>query len=104
MHALEHITLHRELVKEAEQKTATMNPDLLKALLVGGGVAAGAVPAALITHHVDEHAKEQARNRAFGAGLASGVAAPHILRGLFNIAQRTGIAPQQEPLFVGGAA
>ena len=93
----DYIPLYRELFEDAEQKIAgVMSPEMLKMLLIGGGgVAAGAIPAGLIMHHLDEAKREKTRNRAFGAGVATGFAGPHILKGLFNVAKRTGMMPQE---------
>jgi hypothetical protein len=83
------IALYEALRREAEAKTASIDPALLKRLLLAGagGLAVGAVPAALITHRVDEAARERTRNRAFGAGMATGMAAPSIMRGLLHVAR-----------------
>ena len=85
-----HIALHRELLKTAEEKIA-LDPSLLKTLgLLGAGGALTAVPTYLVTHARDEAERQKTKNHAFGAGLATGVATPKIMRGLFNIANRTG--------------
>jgi hypothetical protein len=82
MFAPRNIALHAELLKEAEEKIA-LDPATMRMLLAGGGgLAAGGLGAGLLTHHMDEKSKEQATNRSFGAGLATGVAAPRIMRGL----------------------
>ncbi len=92
-----HIALHRELLKEAEDKIA-VDPSLLKLLLAGGvGGAAVGVPA-LIMHQHQKQEAERTRNRAFGAGMATGIAAPKILRGLFNIANGAGLVAPGGPL------
>lgn len=95
MYAPEHIALYQELRAEAEAKTAAIDPQLLNKLLMGGaGVAAGAIPTALIMQHLGDKEREQTRNRAFGAGMATGVATPHILRSFVNRANDMGlIAP-----------
>lgn len=112
MYTAEHIQLFEELRKEAEAKTAGLDPQHLKMLLTGaGGMALGAIPAALIGNHYAEKAREQTRNRAFGAGLATGVAAPHILRRALNFTENAGLLepaqipqqqPQLQPLYDGG--
>lgn len=102
MYAAEHKTLFTELLEKAEAKTAALDPLLLKALLFGGGVAAGAVPTALVLRHQAEQEQARTRNRAFGAGMAAGVAAPHVLRGLAGAAQRAGLLGQQPLLMPGG--
>jgi hypothetical protein len=87
MYAQRNIELHAELLKQAEEKVA-LDPHAIRLLLAGGaGALAAGVPTALVTRHLDARARERASNRAFGAGLATGVAAPRIVRGLFNIAR-----------------
>lgn len=83
------IALYEALRQDAEAKTAAIDPVMLRRLLLAGagGLAAGAIPAAMITHKVDEGARERTRNRAFGAGMATGMAAPHVMRGLLHIAR-----------------
>lgn len=101
----EHIALHRELLEKAETKVAALNidPRLLYSLLGGaGGAALGAIPAALITHHLDEKARKRTRNRSFGAGIATGLAAPRVLRGLVGLAQRAGLTTDARPRYADG--
>ena len=94
MFALENVALHAELLKAAEEKLA-LDPSALKMLLAGG--AAASVPTYLLTHANDEREKTRARNRSFGAGMATGLAGPQVLRGVLNIAQRRGfLEPTQE--------
>lgn len=77
----------RRLQRLAEEKTAA-DPALVRSLLAGGaGVAAGAIPAALLMRSHDQAARERARNTAFGAGLATGTVAPDLIRGLHALAQ-----------------
>lgn len=91
-----HITHHRALLKEAEDKVA-LDPSLVKMLLAGGaGAAVGGGISHLATRAHDAHEREQTRNRAFGAGVAAGVAGPRIARGLYSIAQQNGLFPQSE--------
>jgi hypothetical protein len=63
------------------------------ALLGMGGAAAG-IP---LAHSAGEGDKKRTRNLAFGAGAATGLAAPQLVRGLGNIARgvgRTGVFPE----------
>lgn len=77
------------------------NLDLGQKLMygIGGGLAAG-IPAYALTkmHGIKE--REHARNLGFGAGVATGVAAPRIIQGLYDIARNSGLvpAPQQGSL------
>lgn len=92
MFAPEHIALYEELRAQAEEKTAAMNPQLLHTLLAGGaGLAAGAIPTALVLNHMHDKEQKQTRNRAFGAGVAAGAATPHILRTLIDRAYSMGL-------------
>lgn len=103
MFAPEHIAQHAQFVKEAEAKLAALDPNTLKMLLAGGaGAIAGGVPTYLMTRAHDEAERERTRSHSYGAGVATGVAAPHIVRGLFNIAQRNGFLPQEMPQGVMG--
>jgi shikimate 5-dehydrogenase len=96
MFAARNIALHGELLKEAEEKVA-IDPGLLNVLVGAGGLAAGIVPTYLLTKAHDEAIRKRTRDRAFGAGLATGVATPKLLRGIMNIAQRRGlIAPEEQ--------
>lgn len=91
------IALHQELVKVAEAKLA-VSPETMKMLLAGGAGALGVgVPAALLTHAHDERQKAHAQNNAFGAGMATGIATPRILKGLFNIAHQRGFMDAPAP-------
>lgn len=64
-----------------------MDPKLL-ALLAGGAGAVGAgVPIALLMKAHADQARTRARNIGFGAGVATGLAGPHIARGLYNLTQ-----------------
>lgn len=96
--ALNIAQLQSELLEQTRQKTAGLLDGVHPAALAGaaglGGIALGAIPAWLIKSHLDEQERQRTRNRAFGAGVASGVAAPKIVRGLFNIAQRSGFLPE----------
>jgi len=93
-----HIALHQALIKQAEGALASVNPATWKMLLAGGaGAIGGGSIAHLATRALDEKEREATRNNAFGAGVATGVAGPHIVRGLFNIAENRGlIAPPPE--------
>lgn len=90
MFSPENIALHSELLKTAEAKIA-IDPAVLKMLLTGaaGGVAVG-LPTYALTHHRDEMEKERAKNHSFGAGVATGLAGPRLLRGALNLAQPFG--------------
>jgi hypothetical protein len=95
MFAKRNIVLHEALLKEAEEKVAADPSTALKLLLGGalGGAAVG-IPAHLLTKKYEEAKRKTTRDRAFGAGVATGVATPKLLRGLLNIAQSRGlIAP-----------
>jgi hypothetical protein len=97
MFASRNIQLHAELLKQAEEKLA-LDPQAVRMLLAGGaGALAAGVPAALVTRHLDNQAKERATNRAFGAGLATGVATPRIVRGLFHIARGADLPMEVQP-------
>lgn len=90
MFAPENIALHAELLKTAEEKVA-LDPAMMKLLLAGGvGGAAVGLPTYALTHHHDQAEKARASNQSFGAGVASGLAGPRILRGVLNIAQQNG--------------
>ncbi len=82
----EHIALHAELLKTAEEKIA-LHPAVMKTLLTGAAVG---LPTYALTRQHDEAEKARARNQSFGAGVATGLAGPSMLRGVLNIAQRRG--------------
>jgi hypothetical protein len=88
------IALHEELLQEAEEKVAASFPPALGHILsgVGGAIGAG-IPIHLLTKHFDEEKRKRTRDRAFGAGIATGVATPKLLRGILNIAQSRGLIP-----------
>ncbi len=90
MFSQENIALHAELIKTAETKIA-IDPAVLKMLLTGaaGGAAIG-LPTYALTHSHDMAEKERAKNRSFGAGVATGLAGPRLLRGALNFAQPFG--------------
>jgi hypothetical protein len=84
--ASRNIALHAELLKEAEEKVA-LNPwaaGTIGAVGVGG-------PALALQHYLAKRDQKKARNVAFGAGMATGVATPTLLRKLLHIAQDRGI-------------
>jgi uncharacterized membrane protein YhfC len=92
MFASRNIALHAELLKEAEEKVA-LSP---LAAGIGGAVGAG-VPTALLMRHLAKRNEDKTRNVAFGAGMATGVATPFLLRRLLDIAKTRGIiAPGSE--------
>jgi hypothetical protein len=73
------------LVKAATVKTAA-DPGLTRLLLAGGaGAAAAGIPTALLMHQHEQAAKERARNVGFGAGVATGISAPHIINALHSM-------------------
>ena len=88
MFAPENIALHAELLKTAEEKVA-IDPAVLKMLLAGaaGGAAVG-IPTYALTKHFDNAAKERAKNQSFGAGVATGLSAPRLLRGTEHVVNR----------------
>lgn len=66
-------------------KTA-MDPGLSRSLLAGGIGAAGVgIPLALIARAHEQRAKERAGNVGFGAGVATGLAGPAIIHGLYDM-------------------
>jgi len=79
------------IAKDAAFKMSPTSSHILSAALGGVGLA---VPTYLIKSHIDEIKRRKTRNRAFGAGVATGVAAPHILRGAMSTAQHLGILPE----------
>ncbi len=95
MRAAPHIAaLHADLLAQAQEKVAAIDPNLLKMLGVGaGGLALGGVGAHLLTRSADEEERRKTRNKSFGAGAAAGLAVPHIAKGVFNIAQGQGWIP-----------
>jgi hypothetical protein len=48
-------------------------------------------------HRADEAERLKTRNRAFGAGMATGVATPRILRGLYDVANAKGLIAPPPP-------
>jgi hypothetical protein len=75
-------------LRHAAREKVAMDPSLAKMLLAGGaGALTAGVPTALIMKaHADE-ARNRARNVGFGAGVATGLAGPHIASGLQNVIQ-----------------
>jgi len=74
-----------------------LDPSTMKMLAHGaGGAVLAGVPTYLVTRALNRHEREKTRDRAFGAGVATGLAGPKIVKGLFNIAQGSGFldAPQ----------
>jgi len=92
MFAPRNIALYAELLKEAGEKVAIspLNSGLLGA--VGGALGVG-VPAALITQALAEKKRKHTRDTAFGAGMATGVATPVLLKKLLHIANERGLTP-----------
>lgn len=95
MSAVTDTHLLRRLERAAMEKLA-MSPGLERALLLGGGAAAAAIPTYLVMKAHEEASRERARNVGFGAGVATGVAAPHIAQGLHSLLARMQ-APQPQP-------
>ncbi len=101
MFALSNIKLHQELLREAEEKTAGIDPAHLKLLLAAGaGGAAVGIPLHMVEQARAEEARKRTRNHAFGAGVAAGAVSPHIIRSLYDIASNRGLvaAPAVETL------
>jgi len=78
---------------------AGMDPATIKnMLLVGGGMAAGAIPTYLIKNHLDEVRRQRSIDRSFGAGVATGFAGPALIKALtqsLGQPQMMQAAPQQ---------
>jgi hypothetical protein len=73
-----------------------LDPSAMKMLASGvGGAALAGVPTYLLTRALNRHERERTRDRAFGAGVATGLAGPKIIQGLFNIAQGSGFMGPQ---------
>jgi hypothetical protein len=73
------------LRQAAAVKTAA-DPGLTRLLLAGGaGAAVGAIPTAMLMHRHEQAARDKARNVGFGAGVATGISAPHIIHALHSI-------------------
>jgi hypothetical protein len=76
-----------ERLRQAAREKTAMDPKLM-ALLAGGAGAVGAgIPIALLMKAHENHARERSRNIGFGAGVATGLAGPHIARGLYGLTQ-----------------
>lgn len=91
MNAVVNIDVVARLKQAAETKAAA-DPALVKTLLAGGaGALAGGGLGSLFMHEHDQAARERARNTAFGAGIATGLAGPHIVDALHST-----IHPAQE--------
>lgn len=71
-----------------------MDPSLAQKLMYGlaGGAAVG-LPTFALTRMHDAGERDRARNMGFGAGVATGVAAPRIIQGLYDIARNNGLVP-----------
>jgi len=94
MFAPRNIALHAELLKEAEEKVALSNGGAL-ALAGGSGLAGLAAfgGGGYLLRRNAEKEKRRARNVAFGAGMATGVASPILLKKLLHIANERGLIP-----------
>jgi hypothetical protein len=67
----------------SEVRTAS---DLGPLIAAGGmGAAAAGIPIALMMRAHEREARNRARNVGYGAGVATGLAAPGIIRGLHNM-------------------
>ncbi len=108
MFSAQHIALYEELFETAHgsirsrfEKVGALIPKGMLGRMVGsaalGGAAVG-VPLYLLKDHLDQQARMRTRDRAFGAGLATGVNAPRIMQGVYDIAQ------QSPETFFGGQA
>jgi hypothetical protein len=76
-------------LKQAAEGLALANPALVKALLAGGaGLLGGGALGAALMHAHDEQTRKHTRDRAFGAGVATGVAGPHIIDALHSAVHR----------------
>lgn len=65
--------------------------DLGPLIAAGGvGAAAAGVPIALMMRAHEREARNRARNVGYGAGVATGLAAPGIIRGLHNMVREQG--------------
>jgi len=75
-------------LRHAAREKVAMDPGLMRTLLAGGaGAVAAGVPIALVMKAHEDAARERARNVGFGAGVATGLAGPHIVQGLHNAMQ-----------------
>jgi hypothetical protein len=99
MFSQQYIALYEELFKTAHEsfrgrleKTAAIVPSGMLGRMLGsaavGGAAVG-LPLYFIKNHMDQQARLRTRDRAFGAGLATGVNAPKIMQGVYDIAQNS---------------
>lgn len=72
----------------SEVRTAS---DLGPLIAAGGmGAAAAGIPIALMMRAHEREARSRARNVGYGAGVATGLAAPGIIRGLHNMTRELG--------------
>lgn len=96
------MALSRHIARFGAQAVAgmaklAMPADIGQKLLytLGGGVAVGLPTFALTRLHAAKE-RDQARNMGFGAGVATGIAAPRIIQGLYDAARGAGIVPPQQ--------
>jgi zinc transporter ZupT len=76
-------------LKQAAMAQAAANPALVKALLAGGaGALVGGGLTGLLVHSHDAAEKERAKNMSFGAGVATGLAGPHLVDALQHVTHR----------------
>jgi hypothetical protein len=89
---------YRQLANKATSAAPTATKGRNAALGALGVTGAVGIPGAyLMGKEKGQENKTRTRNLAFGAGAASGLAAPHLIRGLSNIAQsagNTGLFPE----------
>lgn len=76
----------------AASLTMTRTASDLGPLIAAGGVGAAAagIPIALMMRAHEREARNRARNVGYGAGVATGLAAPGIIRGLHNMTRGQG--------------
>jgi hypothetical protein len=108
MFSAQQIALYEELYKTAHdnvcarfEKGAGLIPPGMLGRMAGstalGGAAVG-LPLYLIKDHLDQQARVRTRDRAFGAGMATGIHGPQMLKNVFDIAQNS------PDVFLGGGA
>jgi hypothetical protein len=70
-------------LRRAAMEKVAMDPLAARTLLAGGaGAVAAGVPITLLMRAHEDAARKRAQNVGFGAGVATGLAGPHIIRGL----------------------
>lgn len=84
---------------EQVEKSAAMDPSLIGSLKANALplAAMGGIPLTyMMTRHHDEQEKNRAKNMSYGAGVATGMAAPRIIRGLAD--RFATQQPMQQPM------